>query len=122
MSVAVFSGFPRQRLSFKQKGTKWGKQCVDFADNKGSILNCSHVRNSVTHKMINQDLVDMKLHTEDIAYVLNPNNLKASFIPESLQHYPTINAYLELLRGECINRPFDWKLVVTNPNAISELE
>ncbi len=122
MSVAVFSGFPRQRLSFKQKGNKWGRQCVDFADNKGTVLNCSWVRNSVARKKINQDLVDMKLHTEDIAYVLNPNNLKASFIPDNLQHYPTINAYLEVLHGEAISRPFDWRLVVTNPNAISEIE
>ena len=122
MSVAIFSGFPRQQLSYKQKGQKWGKQCVDFADNKGTLLNCSAVRSSVKHKIINCDLVDMKIHTDDIAYVLNPNNIKASFIPENLQHYPTINSYLELVRGEAISRPFDWRLIVTNPNAISEIE
>ena len=122
MNATLFTGFPRQRLSFKQKGRKWGKQCVDFADAKGSILNCSPARKSVIHKKVNYDLVDMRLHTEDIAYVLNPNRLKANFIPDTLQHYPTINAYLELLRGEAIARPFDWRMVVTNPNAISEME
>ena len=122
MNATLFTGFPRQRLSFKQKGRKWGKQCVDFADAKGSILNCSPARKSVIHKKVNYDLVDMRLHTEDIAYVLNPNRLKANFIPDTLQHYPTINAYLELLRGEAISRPFDWRMVVTNPNAISEME
>lgn len=122
MSVVLFSGFPRQQLSFKQKGPKWGKKCVDFADSKGTIANCSPVRKSVIHKKINIDLVNMVLHPEDIAYVLNPNGLKASFVPEGMQHYPTINAYLELLRGEAISRPFDWHCVVTNPNAISEME
>lgn len=122
MSMTLFSGFPRQQLSCRQKGEKWGKDCVDFADAKGSILNYSHIRNSVRHKRINYDLVDMKLHMSDIAYVLNPNNLKASFISDRLQHYPTINAYLELLRGEAISRPFDWHIVVTNPNAITEIE
>ena len=120
--MTLFSGFPRQQLSCRQKGEKWGKDCVDFADAKGSILNYSHIRNSVRHKCINYDLVDMKLHMSDIAYVLNPNNLKASFISDRLQHYPTINAYLELLRGEAISRPFDWHIVVTNPNAITEIE
>ena len=122
MSLTVLSGFPRQQLSFKQKGTKWGKQCVDFADAKGSILNYAMLRKSVAHKKINYDLVNMKLHTEDIAYVLNPNKLKAGFIPDSLQHYPTINSYLNLLRGEALSRPFEWHVVVTNPNAVSDIE
>ena len=122
MSLAIFSGFPQQQLSFKQKGPKWGKQCVDFADAKGSLLHFSPVRKSVRHKRINYDLVDMKIHKEDIAYVLNPNNLKATFIPENIQHYPTINDKLELIRGEALDRPFDWRVVVTNPTAISEIE
>jgi len=122
MNTIIFSGFPRQQLSYKQKGTKWGKKCVDFADAKGSFIGCSAVKSSVTHKKINYDLVNLKVHKEDIAYVLNPNNLKATFIPDSLQHYPTINQYLNLLQGEAISRPFDWHVVVTNPNAISEIE
>ena len=122
MSVAVFSGFPRQQLSDRQKNVKWGKDCVDFVDAKGTIMHFSPVKFSVMHKRINYDLVGMKLHKEDIAYVLNPNNIQANFIPDSLQHYPTINAYLDLLRGEALNRPFDWHAIVTNPNAISEIE
>ena len=122
MSIAIFSGFPRQQLSYKQKGFKWGKQCVDFADAKGSIINSSPVKFSNMHKHINYDLVNMKIHKEDIAYVLNPNRLQANFIPDTLQHYPTINSYLNLLQGEAINRPFDWHVIITNPNAISEIE
>ena len=122
MSVALFTGFPRQMLSYKQKGAKWGKQCVDFADNKGTFMHVSAVQKSVLHKRINYDLVNMKVHKDDIAYVLNPNQLKASFIPDTLQHYPTLNSYLELLRGEAEDRPFEWTAVVTNPNAISDIE
>ena len=122
MSVALFTGFPRQMLSYKQKGAKWGKQCVDFADNKGSFMHVSAVQKSVLHKRINYDLVNMKIHKDDIAYYLNPNSQKASFIPDTIQHYPTLNAYLELLRGEALNRPFEWTAVITNPNAISDIE
>ena len=122
MSVALFTGFPRQMLSYRQKGNKWGRQCVDFADNKGTFMHVSAVQNAVLHKKINYDLVNMKLHADDIDYVLNPNKLKANFIPDSLQHYPTLNSYLELLRGEALARPFEWTVVVTNPNAISDIE
>lgn len=122
MSVALFTGFPRQMLSYKQKGPKWGKQCVDFADAKGSLMHVSAVQKSVLHKRVNYDLVNLKLHKEDISYVLNPNKVVASYVPDTLQHYPTINAYLELLRGEALDRPFEWNAVVTNPNAISDIE
>ena len=122
MTVTAFKGFPRQQLSYKQKSKKWGKKCVDMADAQGSLLYSSSVRNSVRHKKINRDLVNMHLHTEDIARILNPNNLITSFTPDKMQHYPTINAYLELLRGEAISRPFEWSAIVTNPNAISDIE
>ena len=122
MSVEFFVGFPQQRLSDRQKGKQWRKKCVDYADAKGSTMNSSSVRKSFLHKKINYDLVNMKLHVDDLNYVLNPNKLKANFIPDSLQHYPTINPKLNVLRGEAISRIFDWHTVVTNPNAISEIE
>ena len=122
MGIEIFNGFPRQQLSYRQKTLEWGKKCVDFADAKGSRMHCSAVRNSVRHKKINYDLWDMKVHVDDIRYVLNPNNLKGSFISDNLQHYPTINSKLNVLRGEALARPFEWRAIVTNPNAISDIE
>ena len=122
MSIEIFSGFPRQQLSSRQKSPKWRKKCVDFADAKGSAMNYSPVRKSFLHKKINYDLVDMKLHIEDLQYVLNPNRLKANFLPDNIQHYPIINPKLNVLRGEAYARAFDWHVIVTNPNAISEIE
>ena len=123
MSIALLNGFPQQQLSYKQKGFKWGKKCVDWADAKGSLMNSEPSRKSVYHKKVNYDLVlGLKLHSEDIAYVLNPNKLKANFVQDELQHYPTINAYLDLLQGEVTARPFEWRVIVTNPNAIGEIE
>lgn len=122
MSIETYTGFPPQSLSYRQKGPKWGKQCVDFADAKGSRFHSTKVEETYLHKRINVDLVNMKLHVEDIQYVLNPNRLKANFIPENLQHYPIINSKLNVLRGEAIARPFDWHAVVTNPSALSDIE
>lgn len=114
-------GFPRQALTFKQKGDKWRKACVDFADSK-TYSNFSPCRKSVRHKIINYNLLDGKLNMKDLQLVLNPANIKADYLPEKIQHYPIINSKLNVLKGEEFQRVFDYRVVVTNPNAISEVE
>ena len=59
---------------------------------------------------------------EDMEAILNPENLKVGYIPDRIQHYPIMNSKLNVLRGEETKRVFDFKVVVTNPNAISEIE
>ena len=113
--------FPRQQLPFTKKTKEWRRQCVDWAEGK-TFFNHSLVRKSVLHKKINYDLLNGKLHMEDLHLILNPNDIKADFIPEKIQHYPTMNSKLNVLRGEESKRVFDFKVVVTNPNAISEIE
>ena len=54
--------------------------------------------------------------------VLNPDHIKANYIPDRIQHYSIMNSKLNVLRGEESKRVFDFKVVVTNPNAISEIE
>lgn len=112
---------PPQQLSFRSKTREWRKKHLDFADGK-AFFNYSLVRKSVLHKKINYDLVNMKLHIQDMEYILNPDHIKASFIPNKIQHYPIINSKLNILRGEELSRAFDFRVVVTNPNAISEIE
>ena len=67
-------------------------------------------------------MLNGKLHMNDLQLVLNPENLQAGFIPDRIQHYPIMNSKLNVLRGEESKRAFDFKVVVTNPNAISEIE
>lgn len=115
------SNFPRQQLPFKAKTKAWRKSCIDWADAK-TIFNYSPVRKSVIKKKILYDLVNGKLHMEDMQAVINPENLKVGYIPDRIQHYPIINSKLNVLRGEESKRVFDYRVVVTNPNAISEIE
>lgn len=116
-----YSGFPPQQLPFNKKNKTWRKAVVDWAANKTTIT-YSPVRKSVIHKKINYDLLDGILHMQDLELILNPDNLDAEFIPEKIQHYPIMNSKLNVLRGEESKRPFDYRVVVTNPNAISEIE
>lgn len=113
--------FPQQRLPNKRKTAKWRKACVDWGVEKPSV-NIETVRSSYRHKRINADLVEGKLNMEDLQLVLNPDNIQAGYIPEKIQHYPIINSKLNILRGEEFKRPFDYRAIVTNPNAVSEIE
>lgn len=113
--------FPRQQLPYRAKSKAWRKRCVDWGDAK-TFFNYSPVRKSVIKKKILYDLVNGKLHMEDMEAVINPENLKVGYIPDRIQHYPIINSKLNVLRGEEAKRVFDFRVVVTNPNSVSEIE
>lgn len=113
--------FPRQQLSLASKTEAWRKRCVDWGADK-SIGDNNPVRRSMRHKMINYDLLNGKVHIEDMMRVINPERINASYIPDSIQHYPIMNSKLQVLRGEESRRVFDYKVVVTNPNAVSDIE
>ena len=113
--------FPQQQLPMSRKNKVWRVACVDWADAR-TFFNYAPVRNSVIHKRINYDLFNGKLHMQDLEVVLNPEHLKEKTTPTDIQHYPIINSKLQVLRGEESKRVFDFKVVVTNPNSISEIE
>lgn len=115
------TSFPRQMLSDRQKTTQWRKDCVAWAANR-SFLTYEVVTKSCVQKRINYDLLEGKLHMPDLQMVLNPYKLEADFIPDNIQHYPIMNSKLNVLVGEELRRPFDYRVVVTNSEAISELE
>ena len=119
--MSEFINLPPQQLPFHRKTKKWRKQIVDWADSK-TFFNYSPVRNSVIHKKINYDLLNGKLHMQDLEIVINPENQSAGFIPDKIQHYPIMNSKLNVLRGEESKRVFDFRVIITNPNSISEIE
>lgn len=112
---------PPQQLPFSRKNKSWRKAHLDWAESK-TFFNYSLVRKSVIHKKINYDLLNGKLHMTDLELILNPDHIKAGFVPDRIQHYPIMNSKLNVLRGEESKRVFDFRVVVTNPNAISEIE
>jgi hypothetical protein len=119
--MSNFIQFPAQQLSDKKKGKEWRKKHLDWATSK-TFFNYSPVRKSEHHKKINYDLLNGKLHMDDLMLIINPDNIEAGYIPDKIQHYPIMNSKLEVLKGEELKRVFDYRVVVTNPNAISEIE
>jgi hypothetical protein len=112
---------PPEQLSFNKKTKAWRKAHLDWADSK-TFFNYSLCRKSVIHKKINYDLLNGKLHMNDMELILNPEHIRAGFIPDRIQHYPIMNSKLNVLKGEESKRVFDFKVIVTNPNAVSDIE
>lgn len=113
--------FPRQMMPFSKKTKEWRKSHLIWAD-QNTVLTNNLIRSSVVHKKINYDLLNGVLHMNDLAAELNPEGVKASYIPDKIQHFPIMNSKLNVLSGEESKRPFDYTVVVTNPNAITEIE
>lgn len=121
MAYNAIGGFPPQQLSYSRKNKEWRKRCIQFGDDH-SLLHYHLARKSVFQMRINYDLLNGKVHVEDMKMFLNPYNLDASFIPDNIQHYSIINSKLNVLCGEESERLFDYRAVVTNPSAVSEIE
>lgn len=119
--MSEFVQFPPQQLPFNRKTKAWRKKHCDWASSR-TFFNYSLVRNSVIHKKINYDLVKGILHMDDLMLIINPDNIHAGFIPDKIQHYSIISSKLDVLRGEELDRVFDFRVTITNPNAISEIE
>ena len=117
----INTNFPRQSLPMSKKTEEWRKKCVKFAENN-TLLSSSLIRKTVAHKKINYDLLSGKLDMNDLELVLNPEGIDYGVPSNPIQHYPIINDKIMLLLGEERDARFDFKVVVTNPTAISEKE
>ena len=121
MAMDFTAAFPRQTLLSKQKGKKWREDCVEWCSRR-TYFNYAPVRRDTVHMKINYDLMNGVIHMRDVAAILNPGNISTAFIPEKIQHYPIINSKINTLRGEEAARVFDWRAIVTNPYAVSQIE
>ena len=104
-----------------QKTKKWYKECINSVDTSG-FFHDEGVRASYAEKIINTNLYNGILDTSDISNTINPSNINDDSIPKNIQHYPIINPRIEVLVGEEAKRRFDYKVVVTNSDAVSEKE
>lgn len=109
---------PRQKLPYSKKTKSWRKANIDYADGY-SFYNNESVRQSLANRIVNQNLYEGKLDMNDLISYVNPYDQQASFIPNKVPHHPIIVPKIDLLVGEEARRVFDWKAIVTNPNAIS---
>ena len=79
--------FPKQRLSYNQKGKVWRERHLDWAEMLLLVITVLLEKN-LLNKKINFDLYGGKLHMSDMKLYLNPYNKITSYSPEKIQHFP----------------------------------
>ena len=113
--------FPFQKRATGSKKRKFVIDCIessiDLAYNSDSNLVQSK-RSMAINYNLRADLLDER----DMEQAVNPWGIKGATFPAKMQNYPIANPKIDLLIGEEYKRRFDWRVTVTNPDAISEKE
>lgn len=112
---------PPQKIPFAKKTKKWRIDNVDFGE-KFSFYNNEETRSDLKRKIRNFNLYNGITDIEDMVNVVNPHSIEADFIPNSIPHVPILVPKIDLLVGEEIKRRFDFKVITTNQDAISQKE
>lgn len=60
-----YNSFPEQCISQRQKNRKWRMRHLDWATNYSSS-HAETIRQTIRHKMINNDLALGKIHMDDL--------------------------------------------------------
>ena len=116
--------FPQQKLTRKQKAKNnfaWGKRVLDEIDGYNSKGFDDRANNQ--RKRINYKLFNGQIDLDDYEYVCKPYGMEVNGeLPAELRHYDITTPKLRVLFGEEIKRPFNFRIVSTNQEAITERE
>lgn len=118
------SRIPFQRLTEAQKIKEYGSVdewakativAIDGSSNHGLFSNTNNRYNI----QVNLELADGKLNLSDYEYLIKEFKLNTKQSPNKLKNYPLIPNIVNLLVGEKIGRPFNYRALQTNygPNS-----
>jgi len=119
----LYEVMPPQKIAFSRKDRKWKEQCVESVSSMSNNRDLNG-RSSWGKKQVNYDLVNSILNEDDFKYVTNEYNFKGKTArqPAKLRDYNLIYPKIALMKGEEMNRPFNWNAMSVNGNAVSAKE
>lgn len=112
--------FPRQKLSAKAKGDKWGRENIDAIEGLSNTL-ASDGRSTKTKKQANYDLMNSKIDPVEYNYVTDSYGHGGKFgkTPGRLRCMNVVRNKIEKLIGDELQRPFDFGIMVVGGDGIS---
>lgn len=114
--------FPPQKKSIRDKDEEWCKMCVNAGITLALYNSDTRLRESKYNMRANYRLMDGILDQRDVERTMNPWGLDASTFPAKMMCYPIASNKISVLVGEESKRRFDWRIRVTNDDAVSEKE
>lgn len=116
------SNIPKQKIATSKKTKEWGKQNLLAWENR-LVHNNSVNESSKINMKRNSDLFYFnKLSRTDIENICNPMGIDDFIIPPDFKHYKIENPKIQTLKGEELGRKFEWKVYVSNRDAVSQKE
>src|SRR5690606_8769507 len=116
-SVNQDTSYPRQKLPRSKKTHKWGRQCVDWV----VAAAASSTYSDQLELKANYDLYNNIIDPTDFKYVTDPYNIQQE-APAKLNNFNIITPKINLLAGEEIKRPFNFRVAAVNDEAVSQLQ
>ena len=112
--------FPAQKISLKKKTEQWRKNSVDGVIGRMGLGGVG----GMTRKQImelNYKLYNGDFDKNDLKYIVDPYEVGDTF-PATPQEFNIIRPKIDLLVGEESKRPFNYMLIQTNDEAVTELQ
>jgi len=122
MAHSLKTQFPAQKKATSEKNEAWRKECVTSGLTLALYNSDNKLRDTKYGMRANYRLYDGILSSGDIERTVNPWGLDSKTFPAEMQCYPIATSKVNLLVGEESKRRFDWRLRVTNDDAVSEKE
>jgi hypothetical protein len=112
--------FPPQKLPMKDKDATWGKACIDAIIGRfGAGTYGGYTRKE--RMGISYGLYDSEFDKNDFKYITDPYSVGDVF-PANMQNYNIIRPKVDLLIGEESKRPFSFKILQTNEDAVGQAQ
>lgn len=118
--------FPKQRLSYDKKmqgGQQWGQDMVDhLLLNYASAGAAANDYTDYERKLANYQLYNNILNQKDFERECNPLGLEVGQFKDEIQPYNKTYNKIQVLLGEELKRPFNYRSVLINEDGIRAKE
>ncbi len=121
-NLSIPTTIPRQKISTSAKTDEWGKDNILYWENRLINKNTFNTSDKIKMKKNCNLYYHNILDNLEVARICNPYNIKDFQIPLDFRHYKIENPKIQTLKGEELKRRFEWKVYVSNRDAISEKE
>lgn len=114
------ASFPQQKLPLSKKDKQWQESCVDYIIGEGNV---GSSRRDTQHgeMQVYYNLYNSIFDEKDFKRITNPFKVDDGF-PATPQDFNIIRPKIDLLIGEETKRPFNFRVIRTSQEAVSELQ
>jgi hypothetical protein len=113
--------FPIQKVPLVKKDEAWKKACVDSIISRSSSGPTLNGQDRRSRMKIAYELYNSNFDEKDFKHVTDPFGVGDTF-PSKMQNYNIVRPKIDLLMGEESKRPFTFKVIQTNDEAVGQMQ